>query len=108
VPFVCACAECEQCAAGQGQICDRQTQPGFTHWGSFAELVALDWADVNLVGLPEAVGDAAAASLGCRFATAYRAVLQAPADDPLDGRVGLLAHPFHPRNGRMGPWRPTR
>jgi D-arabinose 1-dehydrogenase-like Zn-dependent alcohol dehydrogenase len=76
VPFVCACGTCEQCAAGHGQICDRQRQPGFTHWGSFAELVALDWADVNLVALPESVGDVAAAGLGCRFATAYRAVLQ--------------------------------
>src|SRR3954471_18437200 len=76
VPFVCACGNCEQCAAGHGQICDRQTQPGFTHWGSFAELVALDWADVNLVGLPDAGGAGAAAGLGCRFATAYRAVLQ--------------------------------
>jgi alcohol dehydrogenase len=76
VPFVCACGTCEQCAAGNGQICDRQTQPGFTHWGSFAELVALDWADVNLVGLPDEVGAVAAAGLGCRFATAYRAVLQ--------------------------------
>src|SRR4051812_9006133 len=76
VPIVCACGECEQCAAGQGQICDRQTQPGFSHWGSFAELVALDWADVNLVALPDAVSSVAAAGLGCRFATAYRAVLQ--------------------------------
>jgi alcohol dehydrogenase len=76
VPFVCACGTCEQCAAGNGQICDRQTQPGFTHWGSFAELVALDWADVNLVGLPDEVDAVAAAGLGCRFATAYRAVLQ--------------------------------
>ena len=56
VPFVCACGDCEQCAAGNEQVCDRQRQPGFTHWGSFAELVALDWADVNLVALPEAVG----------------------------------------------------
>jgi D-arabinose 1-dehydrogenase-like Zn-dependent alcohol dehydrogenase len=76
VPFVCACGSCEQCASGNGQICDRQTQPGFTHWGSFAELVALDWADVNLVALPDEVGAVAAAGLGCRFATAYRAVLQ--------------------------------
>jgi D-arabinose 1-dehydrogenase-like Zn-dependent alcohol dehydrogenase len=76
VPFVCACGDCEQCAAGNEQICDRQRQPGFTHWGSFAELVALDWADVNLVALPEAVGAVAAAGLGCRFATAYRAVVQ--------------------------------
>ena len=76
VPFVCACGACEQCAAGNEQICDRQRQPGFTHWGSYAEYVALDWADVNLVALPEAVGAVAAAGLGCRFATAYRAVVQ--------------------------------
>src|SRR4051794_41286845 len=76
VPFVCACGTCEQCKGGHGQGCDHQTQPGFTHWGSFAELVALNRADVNLVGLPDAVDDVAAAGLGCRFATGYRAVLQ--------------------------------
>ncbi|HEV3407107.1 MAG TPA: alcohol dehydrogenase catalytic domain-containing protein [Gaiellaceae bacterium] len=76
VPFVCACGTCEQCARGDHQICDRQRQPGFTHWGSFAELVAIDWADVNLVPLPDELDTKAAASLGCRFATAYRAVLQ--------------------------------
>jgi alcohol dehydrogenase len=76
VPFVCACGTCRECAAGRHQICDRQTQPGFTHWGSFAELVAIDWADVNLVALPDQLGFDEAAALGCRFATAYRAVLQ--------------------------------
>ena len=76
VPFVCACGACEQCARGDHQICDRQRQPGFTHWGSFAELVAIDWADVNLVALPDDLDSMTAASLGCRFATAYRAVLQ--------------------------------
>jgi D-arabinose 1-dehydrogenase-like Zn-dependent alcohol dehydrogenase len=76
VPFVCACGSCPQCAAGNHQVCDRQTQPGFTHWGSFAELTALDWADVNLVALPCSLDNEAAAALGCRFATAYRAVLQ--------------------------------
>jgi D-arabinose 1-dehydrogenase-like Zn-dependent alcohol dehydrogenase len=76
VPFVCACGTCRQCVAGDHQICDRQTQPGFTHWGSFAELTAIDWADVNLVALPDALDFDAAAALGCRFATAYRAVLQ--------------------------------
>ena len=75
-PFVCACGTCARCAAGDHQVCDRQTQPGFTHWGSFAELVALDHADVNLVALPDAVEAVTAASLGCRFATAYRAVVQ--------------------------------
>jgi D-arabinose 1-dehydrogenase-like Zn-dependent alcohol dehydrogenase len=76
VPFVCACGSCPQCAAGNHQICDRQTQPGFTHWGSFAEFAALDWADVNLVALPNGLDAEAAAALGCRFSTAYRAVLQ--------------------------------
>jgi D-arabinose 1-dehydrogenase-like Zn-dependent alcohol dehydrogenase len=76
VPFVCACGTCRQCVAGHHQICDRQTQPGFTHWGSFAEFTAVDWADVNLVALPDGLESDAAAALGCRFATAYRAVAQ--------------------------------
>ena len=76
VPFVCACGRCPQCAAGAHQVCERQTQPGFTHWGSFASLVALDAADVNLVALPDELPDATAAALGCRYATAFRAVVQ--------------------------------
>lgn len=74
-PFVGACGHCAQCAAGNHQICDHQTQPGFTQWGSFAERVALTNADVNLVAIPDGVGVEAAALLGCRFATAYRALL---------------------------------
>ncbi|MEU0221689.1 zinc-dependent alcohol dehydrogenase family protein [Streptomyces sp. NPDC006265] len=76
VPFVCACGTCPSCAAGDHQVCERQTQPGFTHWGSFAQYVALDHADVNLVALPGELSFATAASLGCRFATAYRAVVR--------------------------------
>ncbi|MFF9286107.1 zinc-dependent alcohol dehydrogenase family protein [Streptomyces griseosporeus] len=76
VPFVCACGTCAACAAGDQQVCERQTQPGFTHWGSFAQYVALDHADVNLVAVPEEMSYATAASLGCRFATAFRAVVQ--------------------------------
>jgi alcohol dehydrogenase len=76
VPFVCACGRCPSCAAGDHQVCEAQTQPGFTHWGSYAELVALEAADVNLVALPDALSDAVAASLGCRFTTAFRAVVQ--------------------------------
>jgi alcohol dehydrogenase len=74
VPFVCACGTCPPCREGAGQVCLRQTQPGFTHWGSFAEHVALDAADVNLVALPEELSTATAAALGCRYATAFRAV----------------------------------
>jgi alcohol dehydrogenase len=75
VPFVCACGRCPRCLAGQHQVCDHQTQPGFTHWGSFAEQVALHDADVNLVALPEGMSFATAAALGCRYSTSFRAVV---------------------------------
>jgi len=74
VPFVCACGRCEQCASGNQQVCDHQTQPGFTHWGSYAEFVAIEHADINLVALPDEIDFVTAAGLGCRFATAFRAV----------------------------------
>ena len=73
-PFVCGCGACQWCLNGQAQVCPDQTQPGFTHWGSFAEYVALHAADTNLVAVSDVVEDAAAAALGCRFATAYRAL----------------------------------
>ena len=75
VPFVCGCGRCEWCRAGEAQVCPDQQQPGFTHWGSFAEYVALHAADANLVAIPEKVDFPSAASLGCRFATAYRALV---------------------------------
>ena len=75
LPFVCGCGHCPQCAAGNHQICDHQFQPGFTHWGSFAQYVTIRYADINLVRLPEVMDFATAASLGCRFATSFRAVV---------------------------------
>lgn len=75
VPFVCGCGRCEWCRTGDAQVCPEQEQPGVTHWGSFAELVALHAADANLVALPDSVSFQAAASLGCRFATAYRGLI---------------------------------
>jgi alcohol dehydrogenase len=75
VPFVCACGICRQCLGGHEQVCDQQFQPGFTHWGSFAEYVAIHRADLNLVPLPDEMSFATAASLGCRFATSFRAVV---------------------------------
>ncbi len=76
VPFVLGCGSCGLCAAGDPQVCPHQRQPGFTHWGSFAEYVLVPYADNNLVLLPEEIDMEAAASLGCRFTTAYRAVVQ--------------------------------
>ncbi len=75
VPFVCGCGSCRQCISGNHQVCDHQSQPGFTHWGSFAEYVAIDHADINLVKLPEEIDNRTAAVLGCRFITSFRAVV---------------------------------
>jgi alcohol dehydrogenase len=76
VPFVNACGTCPQCAEGEHQVCVRQTQPGFTHWGSLAEYVVVQAADLNLVRLPDGLDAVTAAALGCRYATAFRAVVQ--------------------------------
>ena len=75
VPFVGGCGACPECHAGHQQVCHQQFQPGFTHWGSFAEYVSLHNADLNLVALPEDIGFATAASLGCRFVTSFRAIV---------------------------------
>jgi alcohol dehydrogenase len=82
VPFAMGCGRCAWCRSGNAQVCPDQEQPGFTHWGSFARYVALHAADANLVAVPDSVSFTAAASLGCRFATAYRA---------LTGRAHLAA-----------------
>ena len=76
VPFVAGCGRCEPCQSGNQQVCDHQSQPGFTHWGSFAEYVKLDYADVNLVRIPDEISDETASILGCRFVTSFRAVVE--------------------------------
>jgi alcohol dehydrogenase len=75
VPFVGGCGRCVPCQTGNQQVCDDQFQPGFTHWGSFAQYVGIHNADLNLVAMPEGMDVATAASLGCRFVTAFRAVV---------------------------------
>ncbi len=82
VPFSMGCGRCAECATGNHQVCDDYHQPGFTLWGSFAEYVALPYADVNLVRVPEQLTYTDVVSLGCRFVTAYRAVIA-------QGRLGL-------------------
>lgn len=73
-PFVLGCGSCVYCFAGDQQVCEKQFQPGFTGPGSFAEYVALPYADVNLVRLPDEIGFAEAAALGCRLVTAFRGI----------------------------------
>lgn len=76
LPFVCGCGKCPQCESGNQQICDFQFQPGFTHWGAFAQYAAIDYADTNLVRLPDEIDFVTASSLGCRFITSFRAVVE--------------------------------
>lgn len=75
LPFVCGCGNCPPCLSGNQQVCDNQFQPGFTHWGSFAEYVEVQHADINLVKLPQDLDFESAALLGCRFGTSYRALV---------------------------------
>lgn len=73
-PFVQACGSCAECRQGDHQVCRHQQQPGFTRPGAFAQHVVVEHAAVNLVPLPDDVGLTAAAVLGCRFATSFRAL----------------------------------
>jgi alcohol dehydrogenase len=98
VPFVGGCGHCRECRSGNHQVCEEQFQPGFTAWGSFAEYVAIDYADTNLVELPARLDFATAASLGCRFATSFRAIVDQGRVSPGEwvavhgcGGVGLSA-----------------
>jgi alcohol dehydrogenase len=76
VPFILSCGSCRYCHSNQSTVCLEQKQPGFTQFGGFAEYLALPRAEWNLSIIPENVTFQQAAALGCRFTTAYRAVLQ--------------------------------
>lgn len=84
VPFSIGCGNCRSCREGHLNTCDRPFTPGFSAWGSFAELVAIDHVDINLVALPGGLEPAHAAALGCRFITAFAAIEK--------GRLGMDDH----------------
>ncbi len=75
VPFCIGCGSCPQCISGNQQICDNYFQPGFTSWGSYAELIKIAYADHNLVKLPDEMEFETAAVLGCRFITSFRGLV---------------------------------
>jgi len=98
VPFVCGCGNCPWCASGNAQVCPQQWQPGFNGPGSFAEFVAIPQADFNVVPLSPNITFEVAASLGCRFATSYRGIVDVADVQPGEsvavfgcGGVGLAA-----------------
>ena len=73
-PFVLGCGQCATCLGGSPTACDQQRLIGFTQWGAFAEQLAVQHADFNLVRLPDAVDFAEAAGMGCRVTTAWRGI----------------------------------
>ena len=73
-PFILSCGACPTCRGGDPTACDRQDVIGFTRWGSFAERVAVPRADFNVVALPDELSAVAAAGMGCRVTTAFRAL----------------------------------
>ncbi len=89
VPFCCGCSTCPQCIKGNQHICDQHFQPGFTHWGSFAQYVQIKNADFNLVKLPSSIDFVSAAGLGCRFITAFHGIVN---QGKVDNSVFVAIH----------------
>ncbi len=70
-PFSSGDGTCRWCQRGLPHLCDNPVTPGFLSWGGFAQYVAVDYADFNLVELPEEVSFVEGAGMGCRFMTAF-------------------------------------
>ncbi|MBC8037099.1 MAG: zinc-dependent alcohol dehydrogenase family protein [Rhizobiales bacterium] len=97
-PFILACGECTDCRGGDPTVCNHQHVAGFSSWGAFAELIAVPHADFNLVRIPEALGFAETAGMGCRVTTSFRALVDRAKLQPGEwlavhgcGGVGLSA-----------------
>jgi len=78
VPFSLGDGSCPHCRRGAGNVCEKGRALGFepAAQGAFAERVAVPAADYNLVERPPWLGATAAAALGCRYMTAYHALVE--------------------------------
>lgn len=75
IPFNLACGHCPYCKKGRHNICDNQKVPhSLDGSGGWAEYMRAPDADLNCIPLPDGVDELAAAALGCRYMTAWRAV----------------------------------
>ena len=75
IPFHMACGRCVYCYTGQSNICRKLGTIGVDFNGGFAQFALVPEANVNLVSLPEEVDALSAAAIGCRFMTAYHAIV---------------------------------
>jgi D-arabinose 1-dehydrogenase-like Zn-dependent alcohol dehydrogenase len=75
VPFSQGEGTCGFCRSGKPHLCDRRITPGAQYWGGYGRYVAVPFADMNLVPLPDSIGFIEAASMGCRFMTSFHALV---------------------------------
>jgi propanol-preferring alcohol dehydrogenase len=75
IPFHESDGTCPQCKAGYQNLCDHVIIGGVQRIGGWAQYVTVTAADLNCIRLPEGVDSLSAAALGCRYMTAYRAVV---------------------------------
>lgn len=75
IPFHEADGTYPECRAGYQNLCDHMIAPGVHRTGGWAQYVTVTAADLNCIPLPEGVDSLSAAALGCRYMTAYRAVV---------------------------------
>ncbi len=76
VPFNFACGCCSHCYSGEQNLCDEASWPFMLQGsGGFSEYIRVPNATLNCVPLPENVSELDAAALGCRYMTAWRAVV---------------------------------
>ena len=75
IPFHESDGTCPHCRAGLQNLCDHVITPGVGRLGGWAQYVTVTAADLNCIKLPDTVSALSAAALGCRFMTAWRAVM---------------------------------
>ena len=75
IPFHEADGTCPYCRAGHQNLCDHEIIPAVHRSGGWGQYITVTAADLNCIRLPEGVNTLSAAALGCRYMTAYRAVV---------------------------------
>lgn len=75
IPFHESDGTCPECRAGYPNLCDHVIVGGFQRVGGWSQYVTVTAADLNCIRLPDEVDSLSAAALGCRYMTAYRAVV---------------------------------
>jgi D-arabinose 1-dehydrogenase-like Zn-dependent alcohol dehydrogenase len=93
VPLAQGCGVCEDCRTGHSNMCSKSLSGG-----GYAQYGRLARADYNAVPLPDSVGFEEAASMGCRYVTAFHGIMdqgRVKADESVVvygcGGVGLSA-----------------